>query len=163
MLERKYLREILASSLVAAIVYGVAVCFFFRAMSFGSSWVLYLGNFLFATVIGFFVAWFYRRHIGHVTTIRLVVIGGKATFAGIVMACLISLLLLVIFEPGAFQSRASTTVALKDAPAQFTGKNHGLSTILFINAVLGNMAASFFISLLIPFTIMKNQYSGKGE
>jgi hypothetical protein len=47
---------------------------------------------------------------------------------------------------------------LQGSPGQFSGKNHGFGQILFFNALLGNAAASFFISLLIPFSVMKNIY-----
>ncbi len=163
MLEIRFIREILAYALGAACAYCLAAFFYIKTMSFSNTWVLYVGNFLFAIVIGIFVAWFYRRHIGNVSIIRLVVIGGKTTFAGIVMVCLICLLLLFILVPSIFRPEQVSHLALNHAPPQFAGKNQGFGKILFINAVLGNAAASFFISLLIPFSIMKNQYTGEGK
>ncbi|MEO5681650.1 MAG: hypothetical protein ABIQ88_03360 [Chitinophagaceae bacterium] len=127
-------------------------------MSYEESFILYVGNFFFATVIGIFVAWFYKKHEKNIGTIRLIVVGAKTAVAGIAMACLLCLLLLVIFVPAIFKPAAVSNIQLQDSPGQFAGKNNGFGAILFLNAVLGNAAASFFISLLIPFSVMKNIY-----
>ena len=112
---------------------------------------------MFAAVIGIFVAWFYKKHETDIGTIRLVVIGGKAAVAGIAIAIVLILIMLFVFVPGVFRPAASH-LTLQGAPGQFSGKNQGFGKILFLNAILGNAGASFFISLLIPFSVMKNLY-----
>lgn len=158
MLEYKFIKQIIAFAFAAACAYCIAVSYYIKTMSFESSWVLYIGNFLFAAVIGVFVAWFYKKHQSDIGTIRLVVIGGKTAFAGIVIACLMILLLLIILVPAIFKPESVSHIQLKHSPGQFEGKNQGFGAILFLNAILGNMGASFFISLLIPFAVMKNLY-----
>jgi hypothetical protein len=158
MLEIKFIKQILIYAFAAAFVYSIAVSFYIRRMSYEESFILYVGNFLFAAVIGIFVAWFYKKHETDISTIRLVVIGGKAAVAGVVMACLMIVLMLLVFVPGIFKPEAVSHIQFQHSPGQFAGKNKGFGAILFLNAIIGNMGASFFISLLIPFAVMKNLY-----
>jgi len=162
-IEIAFIKQIMIYSIAAAFVYCIAVYFYIKSMSFGGIWVLYMGNFLFAAVIGIFVAWFYKKHESAIGTIRLVVIGGKAAVAGIVIACMMCFLLLLIFVPEIFRPEAVSHLYLQHSPAQFSGKNQGFGVILFLNAILGNAGTSFFISLLIPFSVMKNIYPSKNK
>jgi hypothetical protein len=130
-------------------------------MTYEESYVLYIGNFLFAAVIGIFIAWFYRQHQRSISTIRLVVIGGKAAVAGILAACLLVTLMLLVLVPQIITGAHTDGLVLKGAPGQMAGKHLGFGQVLYLNAILGNMGASFFISLLIPFSVMKNIYPGE--
>jgi len=161
-LEIKYIKQVLTFAAAAALVYCIAVCFYISKMSFDASYLLYIGNFLFAAVIGIFIAWFYKKHETAINTVTLVSIGAKTAVAGIVIACFISVILLLVFVPGIFKAGSGSYIYLQHSPAQFEGKNQGFGSILFFNAILGNAGASFFISLLIPFSVMKNLY-GRGE
>jgi hypothetical protein len=158
MLEIKFIRQILSFAFTAAFVYCVVVFFYIKGMSYNEIFILYVGNFLFAAVIAIFIGWFYKQHESDISTIRLVVVGGKTAFAGIIIALLMILLMLIIFVPSIFKPEAVSHLQLKDSPGQFEGKNGGFAAILFLNAIVGNAAASFFFSLLIPFAVMKNLY-----
>jgi len=158
MLEFTFIKQIMKFAIAAAIVYCIPVYFYIRHMAYEESYILYVGNFLFAAVIGVFVAWFYKKHERDIGTIRLVVIGAKTAVAGIVAAFIMILLLLLIFTPEIFRPESVSHLSLQGSPAQLSGKNHGFGKILFLNALLGNAGASFFISLLIPFSVMKNIY-----
>ncbi len=156
--EITFIKQVMKFAIAAAFAYCIAVYFYIRHMNYEESYILYVGNFLFATVIGIFIAWFYKRHESDISTIRLVVIGGKAAVMGIVIACIMAFLLLLILVPQIFRPESVSHLSLKDSPGQFAGKNQGFGEILFLNAILGNAGASFFISLLIPFSVMKNVY-----
>jgi hypothetical protein len=157
-IEITFIKQVLKFAIVAAVVYSVTVFFYIRHMSYEESFILYIGNFLFAAVIGIFIAWFYKKHERNIGTIRLVVIGGKAAVLGILIACIMAFLLLLILVPQIFRPVSVSHLQLINSPAQLSGKNQGFGKILFLNAVLGNAGASFFISLLIPFSVMKNIY-----
>jgi hypothetical protein len=156
--EFTFINQILKFAFTAALLYCVAAFFYIRHMEYEETFVLYIGNFLFSAVIGIFIAWFYKKHESEIGTIRLVVIGAKAAVAGIVFASILILLLLIILVPDIFKSAAVSHLSLQGSPGQFDGKNRGFGKILFLNAILGNAGASFFISLLIPFSVMKNIY-----
>jgi len=153
-----YIKQVLAFAVAAGLVYSIAASFYIRRMSYEETFILYVGNFLFAAMIGIFVGWFYKKHESNIGTIELIVSGAKTAGAGIVAACVFCVIMILIFSPGVFKPEAVSHVALKDAPGQFSGKNQGFGKILFLNAILGNAGASFFISLLIPFSVMKNLY-----
>jgi hypothetical protein len=161
-LEIKYIKQVLLYAAAAAVVYAIAATVYIKDMSYSASWILYVGNFLFAAVIGIFIAWFYKKHEENISSVTLVSIGAKTAVAGIVIACIICFLLLFILVPGVFKSGSGSTIYLQHSPAQFEGKNQGFASILFFNAILGNAGTSFFISLLVPFSVMKNLY-GKRE
>lgn len=157
-LEFTFFRQILLFAFLAAIAYCTTAIYFMKQMAYEDSYILYIGNFLFAAVIGIFVAWFYKKHERNIGTIKLVVIGAKTAVAGIITTCILVFLLMLIVTPQVFRPAALHQIQLRASPAQFEGKNQGFATILFLNAILGNAAASFFISLLIPFSVMKNIY-----
>jgi hypothetical protein len=157
-LEFTFFRQIVRFAIAAALVYCITVYFYIKHMMYAESYILYVGNFLFAAVIGIFIAWFYKKHESDIGTIRLVVLGAKAAVLGIVITCFFCLLMLFIFVPQIFRSETVSHLQLQRSPAQFEGKNQGFGAILFLNAILGNAGASFFISLLIPFSVMKNLY-----
>jgi len=159
--EFTFFNQVIRFSIAAAIAYCIPVYFYIHRMTYEESYVLYVGNFLFAAMIGVFIAWFYKKHESSIGTIRLVVIGGKAAVAGIVAACIFITIMIFIFAPQVFKSVVPENAVLKGAPAQFNGKNFGFGQVLYLNAVLGNAGASFFISLLIPFSVMKNIYPGE--
>lgn len=159
--EITFFRQVILFSIAAAIAYCIPVYSYIQQMSYEESYVLYVGNFLFAAVIGVFIAWFYKKHQRDISTIRLVVIGGKAAMAGVVVACILVTLMLFVLVPHIFGGTPPDDLTLKASPGQFSGKNLGFGKILYLNAVLGNMGASFFISLLIPFSVMKNIYPGE--
>jgi hypothetical protein len=161
-MEYRFFRQLLVFGFIASVLYSIAVYFYIRKMSYEETFILYVGNFLFAAVIGFFVGWFYRHHERKIGTIDLIVSGAKTAVAGIIMACIICVLMILVLAPDLFH-RAGNTVALRDSPGQFDGKNGGFGKILFLNAILGNAGASFFISLLIPFSVMKNLYPDEKE
>ena len=163
MLEIKFIKQIMTSAAAAALVYCITVFFYIKRMAYEESYILYVGNFLFALVIGIFVAWFYKMHERAVSTVRLVVVGAKTAVAGIGIACVLIFFMILIFAPSAFKSADTVHAALNNAPGQFGGKSRGFGSILYFNAILGNMGASFFISLLIPFAVMKNLYEDEKE
>ena len=163
MLELKFIKQILAFAFGAACLYAVVAAFYIKQMRFEDVFLLYVGNFLFAAVIGVFIGWFYKRHETGISSIRLVVIGAKTAVAGVVMAALLVFVLMLIISPAVFKPEDVSHARLNDAPGQFGGKNSGFASILYMNTFIGNLGASFFISLLIPFAVMKNLYGDEGK
>ncbi len=163
MIEIRFIKQVLAFAFAAAFLYCIAAFFYIKKMSFEETFILYVGNFLFAAVIAIFIGWFYKQHQTDISTIRLVIIGGKAAFAGIIVACIMILVMLLLFVPAIFRPEAVSHIQLQHSPGQFEGKNQGFGAILFLNAIIGNAGASFFISLLIPFAVMKNMYEDEKQ
>ena len=148
---------------VAAVAYTIPASFYIGKVAFSETWMLYLGNFLFAIFIGIFIGLFYKKHVGSINIPKLIMAAGKTTLYGIVIACLLCFLLLVIFRPAAFSTASLHQPQLQQSPAQFAGAHQGYVLILFMNAILGNGALALFLSLLLPFSIVHNQQTGTGK
>ena len=46
---------------------------------------------------------------------------------------------------------------LQESPPQMGHLNRGLVFVLFMNAIVGNVSTGSFISILLPYTIKRNQ------
>ena len=154
MKNKQYTKELLLAGFIAAFAYSIVAGFYVRAYLYSAIWMLYLGNFLFAFVIGVFLFWFCKRHERELYILQLLVSGGKASAAGIAMACLGCLLLLLLFMPSVVQAFGKGHFSLRQAPAQLSGPHKGYANTLFINAVIGNAAAAFFITIMLSFTLL---------
>lgn len=148
----------LYTALFAAIGYCVFSVLYIRRVSFSQSYLLYVGNLVFAIVIGIYLGWLYKTVQPRLSVIGLIKAGHFAAAGGIVAACLLSFILLFLFQPAAFRHAGAQ---LHNAPSQLSGSHRGFALVLFADAVLGNAAASFFVSMLLPFSIVRNQGTGE--
>jgi hypothetical protein len=147
-------------SLIAAILYTPSVIFYLSSQKFTDSWTLYVGNVLFGITVAVFLFVFNRTRGNGASSAKMSLAGHLTGIMGIIMACVICLILLVIITPGVFGN--SSGDALQEAPAQLNYKQHGLVSVLFLDATVGNFATASFVSILFPFTITKNQ-EGQAE
>jgi hypothetical protein len=154
------LPEILPYAIASAILYCISVVFYIRNASFQGSWMLYVGNLLFGIGIMGFLISYLRKKKESAYSSYMVLAGHVVTFIGIILSCIISLLLLLIISPGVFHSVTSNTPVLGDSPAQMRDNIHnGLMTGLFMNAVVGNISAGSFLSIVLPNTMRKTERS----
>ncbi|HTL08906.1 MAG TPA: hypothetical protein VL307_11630 [Chitinophagaceae bacterium] len=153
-----FFKQIIGFSIVAALLYSVTAFIYIRKVAYDETYVLYIGNFLFAAVVGVFIVWYYKKHERNVKTVRLILNGHIVAFFGIIVACLLLLLLSVLFTPSLYAAANDGKSVLKGAPGAFSGTNFGLQEILYLDAIFGNAGASLLTSLLLPFSVMKNLY-----
>jgi hypothetical protein len=158
-----YIKEMVWFAVAAAVVYAGAAVFYVQKQAFSESWVLYLGNFLFAGMIGVFIGWYYKRNKASTDIVQLIIAASKTTMAGILFSCTACLLLLFVLKPATFAASSLHSIQLQQSPAQFAGAHQGFALILFMNAVLGNAAVALFISLLLPFSMLRNRRSGRNN
>lgn len=144
-------------ALAAAAVFCIAAVIYIVRLSFSQTWVLYIGNAVFAVVVALYLGWLYRTAAPKPSLIALIRSGHIAAVAGILVSVVLCLLLLLLLQPLAF---VHTGADLRKAPAQLGGIHHGFVLLLLADAVLGNAAISFFISLLLPFSIIRYQRNG---
>jgi len=153
-----FFKQIIGFSIAAAVLFSITAFIYIRKAAYDETYVLYVGNFLFAGVIGFFIVWYYKKHERNVKTVRLILNGHIVAFFGIIAACLLVLLLSVIFTPSMHTALNDGKSVLKGAPGWFSGSNFGMQEILYLDAIFGNAGASLLTSLLLPFSVMKNIY-----
>jgi hypothetical protein len=152
------LPEILPYAIASALLYSISVIFYIRNASFQGSWMLYVGNLLFGIGIMAFLISYLRKKKESAYSSYMVLAGHVVTFIGIILSCVIALLLLLIISPGVFHSVTGSTPVLGDSPAQMRDNIHnGLMTGLFMNAVVGNISAGSFLSIVLPNTMRKTE------
>jgi len=82
--------------------------------------------------------------------------GHIVTITGTIMACIISLFLILLL-PGTSHSLQQTNV-LNNAPPQMeSGKGNQFLLSLFMNAVIGNISFGAFTSLIISYAAKRDQ------
>lgn len=144
-------------AVVAAILYCITAGIFIYNNVFELSYILYIGNMLFGICIGIFI-WRYNKNRKENANAGLMAFAGHiTTVMGIIITCMVLLVLIMLLAPDAFSSSQQVNEIIEQAPAQLQGKNRGLLMILFMNAIVGNVSAGSFISIIMPYTVKRNQ------
>jgi formate/nitrite transporter FocA (FNT family) len=144
-------------SLLAAIAYSVMASVYIHQQTFSQSWLLYIGNALFALAIAFFLVFDNRRRNINVGTTTMITAGHLATIMGVILSAIITLALLAILAPNVYSVSGNSTI-LENAPPQSLGRaHHGLFMQLLMNAIIGNIVAGFFISVLLPASLIRKE------
>lgn len=130
---------------------------FISSASYRDTWWLYVGNVLFLFGIVFFMLRFNKKKGEDASTQTMVAAGHITTALGIIISLIVAVIAIVIFIPDIFNSGQSDTV-LASAPSQTgTGKTHGMIFMLFMNAIMGNLVAGSFPSIILSYTAKKDQ------
>lgn len=157
MFKKELLTSYITTAVVATLVYSVPMIIFLKAADYNSTYLLFVGNFLFLGAVAMFVWSLNKRKGENASTQTMRAAGHVATIFGIIVSCIITLIALFIFVPDIFNSDQSGVV-LKDAPSQTgTGETNGLVFLLFMNTIIGNFCGGSIASILIPITARKNQ------
>lgn len=150
-------RPYLIYGLLAAVVYCIPVVIFLTNPEYSQGWLLYLGNLLFLFPIIAFLYAFNKKRTENAGTIAMLTAGHITAVGGVVIACVLAFLLLVIMVPG-YLSAGTTEKVLTGEPANMTqDKTRGLSFMVFATAIIGNFAAGSFASLIFPFALKADQ------
>lgn len=139
--------------LMGAVVYCIPVTIFLSDPEYAQGWLLYLGNLFFLFAIVAFVYAFNRKRSENAGTLAMLAAGHIATLAGIIASCLIAFLLLVILVPGYLDGGATTQVPVNSV----YDKTRGLGFMVFATAIVGNLAAGSFVSIVFPFALKADQ------
>ncbi|MEP6949696.1 MAG: hypothetical protein ABI863_10500 [Ginsengibacter sp.] len=131
--------------ILPAISYCIPVLFFIREDTYSDTWLLYLGNGLFLAcmfILG--VVYNRKKNINGSVSYN----GWVITVISVVLACILILVLLVLFAPGVYHI-SSTSEIFQQAPAAISKKGSGaLLFMLFANAIIGNFCAGTFATLI---------------
>ncbi len=139
-------------SFFAAIFFCIPLLNFIQTEKYTASWELYLGNFLFAAMIAFFIFFYFKKERYAGRPIRMITAGLITTVAGMVMACFFSALLVWVIAPKIFQHE----LWLSGSPAQLQmSRSNGFFIAIFFSASIGNISTGSFISTLLPFVISR--------
>jgi hypothetical protein len=91
----------------------------------------------------------------------MLIAGHITSVLGVILSVILSLIILVLFVPGLFSSTPDTV--LEKAPAMGdTGNTHGLVFMVLLNAIIGNIAAGSFASLVLSYVAKRDQTRDMG-
>lgn len=160
MFTKNQILSYLKYSIVAAIIYLIFVVIYLSKDNYALTYILYIGNMLFAIVMVFFVVRFAKKR-GWNASPKMAIAAGHITAAmGVILACLSIFIILAIMKPIGYSDITTTARELaKPAPA-LQGNGHTLMFILFMDAVFGNIGAGSFVSFMLPNMLKSDQ---KGE
>ena len=157
MFKRLNLLSYLKYSLIAAIVYCIPVAIFVKNGTYTDAWLLYLGNGLFLCPIAIFLLSFNRKRKENASSISMLFAGHATAVMGILVACLISFIILIIFIPGIFHSGTAGKVLTEAPVTTVRDKTNGLIFMVFTNAIVGNISTGSFASIIFAFSIKRDQ------
>lgn len=156
-LRSRYWKHYIKYGSLAAIVYSIAVSFFCRDASFKETWLLFAGNLGYMIIIAASLFSFNRQNRDNAGTVPMLAAGHITTIAGIIIACLLCFILLLIYVPGFIESGTPSKL-MQDEPVNIVrGKTNGLVFMVFMSATMGNFVAGFAASIIFSFTLKRNQ------
>ena len=156
MFKNHSIKSYLVYSVIAALLYSVVAYLFIRNQTFSSSWILYIGNALFGCCIAVFIILYNKKRKENAGTGTMIAAGHMVTVMGVIIACIISLVLFLLMSD--ISHPLQQTDVLNNVPPQMeSGKRNQFLLSLFVNAVIGNVSAGSFISLIISYAVKRDQ------
>lgn len=151
-------------ALTAAVLYSIPMAIFVHSANFNSIYFLYMGNAFFLAGIVFFLYRYNKKRADDASGSSMVIAGHITTAIGILMSCILALLVIFIFIPNILQPEIPDKVLQNANPSQpAPGKTHGLLLIIFMNAIIGNLCTGSFTSIILPYSLKKNQTKDKAS
>jgi Na+/proline symporter len=155
------LKPYVVHSLVAALVYCIPVIFFLKSSDYTQAWLLYCGNFLFLLVIAYFLFVFNAKRAENAGTTAMLTASSITTVMGTIMAVVLSLLLLFIFVPDILQAGPAGKKLINEPANSVIDKTDGLSFMVIVNAIIGNISCGMFVAIIFPFALKRDQTKEK--
>lgn len=157
MFKREFIGFYLKTGIVASILYTIPMIMFLNSASFSSTYLLFIGNMLFAFAVAILLYIYNNSRGGNASTQNMKAVGHIASITGVIIATIIAAIALVIIVPDILSSGKSET-AFENAPSQTgTGKTNGLVFVLLMNTIIGNFTGGSLAALIVPITAKKDQ------
>ena len=143
--------------LLGAVVYCIPVTIFLSDPEYTQGWLLYLGNLFFLFAIVAFVYNFNKKRSENAGTLVMLAAGHIATLMGIIISCILAFVLLVIMVPGYLEPGTTGKVLTGEPANTVYDKTRGLGFMVFATAIIGNLSAGSFVSIIFPFALKADQ------
>lgn len=150
-------RSTITSACMAAILFSIPAGIYIYSATYRSSWLLYLGCFLFFAVIWVHTLRESRKKANNESTVALIFSSHVTTLCGIVLSCIICFLLLIILVPGYLAPGMAGKVMTGEPVNVVADKTGGMSFQLFMAATMINFSVGSFTSIILPFAVKQNQ------
>lgn len=160
-LDRRHIREYLLFGGSAAAAYLIALIIFLSTGKYQNLYYLFIGCILFMAIIFFYVYRLLFTRYDEKRAVSMLMAGHMATFAGIIISAVLSVIAVFIFNPEVF-SASSTAQVLPNAASQDRSNAPGyLLMMILFTAILGNFATGSFISVIVSYAGKKDQTRDK--
>jgi hypothetical protein len=157
MFRRVNLRSTAISAVIAALLFCIPVFIYIKSASYESTWLLYMGSFLFLIVMCVHVLMDSKKRGNSESTVTLVFASHVATVAGVLIATALCFILLSVMVPG-YLGSGPASKQLVDEPANLVkDKTDGLSFSVFMAATVINFSVGSFVGIIFPFAAKLNQ------
>lgn len=160
MFTKNQILRYLKYSIIAAIIYLVFVVIYLSKDNYALTYILYIGNMLFAVVMVFFVVMIAKRREWNASPKMAIAAGHITAAMGVILSCLCIFIILAIMKPIGYSDVTNTAKELAKPTPALEGSGHSLMFILFMDAVFGNIGAGSFVSFMLPNMLKSDQ---KGE
>ncbi|MEO6894340.1 MAG: DUF4199 family protein [Ginsengibacter sp.] len=160
MFNKHEIRSYLKYSIASAILYLICVVVFLSKDAYTQTYILYLGNTLFAIPIVFFVVHYANKRGRNANTGTAISAGIATTLIGIILSCLSIFIILAIMKPSAYTDVTNTALELSMPAPGLEGNGFALIMILFLDAILGNVAFGAFVAAMLT-NMLKSDQTGE--
>ncbi|MBV9962889.1 MAG: hypothetical protein JO072_11645 [Parafilimonas sp.] len=145
MLKKFPVRSFIIYGIISSVVYLIPAIIFIERETYASIWLLYLGNAFFLCSIFIFMIVYKKPSDKNTVKLFMLYAGHIVSVLGILISCFLLLLILLIFKPSFFRTNIQNISG---------GVNLGYS--LFINAVIANISAGSFASIITSYASRSN-------
>lgn len=155
---KRHWREYLIYGVIAGILYIIPSWIFLASADYNNTYTVFIGSMLFMFVILAYVYKLTRRRTEYKSAWMMIIAGHMATFVGVAVSVLLTLILCFIYIPGFLSGNSSPVI--EDAPA-YSSHNTNMVTLMFVSAIAGNLLVSSFVAALGPYALKLNQTRDK--
>lgn len=154
MFQKLHLPSAILYGIVAAVAFAVPMTYFIATAQYEKTWWLFVGNFLFMFVIIVYMLMFTRRKHEHPNTSLLLAAGHLVTGIGVIASCILAFIVLLMFGP----ITGGENTVLENSPATTEGgKTDGLIMFVYLDAIIGNIAAGSAAAIFLAYTTKRDQ------
>lgn len=157
MFKKHQILSYLKYSIAAAIVYLICVVIFLHDDTYAKTYILYIGNMIFAVVMVVFIVIFSKKRDSNASPKMAIAAGHITAGMGVILSCLSIFIILAIMKPSGYADVLNTSKELARPAPALEGNGHALMLILFMDAVFGNIGAGSFVSFMLPNMLKKDQ------
>lgn len=150
-------RSTLTAAAIAAVLFNIPVFIYIKEATYRSSWLLYVGSFLFLIVVWIHTFLTSRSRHHNETTVALSFNAHLTTLTGILFSCIIAFILLAIFVPGYLSPGMADKIQTGEPVNTIHDKTDGLSFEIFIAATIINFSVGSFTGIVLPFALKRKQ------
>lgn len=161
LIDKKHISEYLFYGFIAAVVYTTFVLLFLKDNRYENFYLLYIGNFAFMAVMGFYTYQLSNRTFEGKRSVSMLIAGSFAMLSGIIISLLMLMVGIILFYPEVF-SALPTDAIVQDAPDTIqVHRPTGLAFMISMNTVLVNFGGGSLVNVLFSYAGKKDQIKDK--